>query len=153
MRQAESRCKADKLQFTPMRRRVFEILLEAHRAFGAYDILEVLVQDGHAAQPPTVYRALDFLLKAGLIHRIERLNAYAACALLDEHGHGAHDHVPAFLICRHCRSVAEAEGDLTISGLAEAAAATGFLVERQVVEAEGLCPACRKDPAAAEVAA
>lgn len=136
MRTAETRCTAEKLQFTPVRRRVLEILLEKHTALGAYDILEVLTAEGLGSQPPVVYRALDFLVRNGLAHRIERLNAYTACAHLD------HAHAPAFLICRLCRSVAEADTGLTQGRLGAIAKQSGFTIERIVIEAEGLCPNC-----------
>ena len=84
------------------------------------------------------YRALDFLVKAGLAHKIEALNAYVGCV------HPGEDHAPAFLICRGCRSVAEAETSPTKSRLGDAARAAGFRIERSVVEAEGLCPACQE---------
>lgn len=136
MQTAEDMCTRQRLQFTPVRRRVLELLLQDHRALGAYDILEHLAAEGMGAQPPVAYRALDFLVKHGLAHRIERLNAYAACAHLD------HDHVPAFLICRSCKAVAEAETGLEQGRLGRAAEAAQFTIERIVVEAEGLCPAC-----------
>lgn len=139
LQKAEQRCAAQKLQFTPVRRRVLEILLEKHCALGAYEILEVLAADGLGSQPPVVYRALDFLVGHGLAHRIERMNAYAACA------HPDHDHVPAFLICRACKAVAEAETELAQGRLGAAAKAAGFTIERIVVEAEGLCPDCARD--------
>lgn len=136
LKSAESRCAQQRLQFTPIRRRVLEILLQEHRALGAYDILEILAADGQRAQPPVAYRALDFLVSHGMAHRIERLNAYTACVHLD------HDHVPAFLICRTCKTIAEAETDLGQGQLGAAATATGFAIERIVIEAEGLCPTC-----------
>ena len=136
MQEAEQLCAKEKLQFTPVRRRVLEILLNEHRALGAYEILEILSNEGMGSQPPVAYRALDFLVKNRLAHRIERLNAYAACA------HLGHDHVPAFLICRGCKAVAEAETELSQGRLGQAAKTTGFHIERIVVEAEGLCPAC-----------
>lgn len=136
LRAAEAHCATAGLRFTPVRRRVLEILLRGHRALGAYDILQVLADDGLGSQPPVVYRALDFLVREGLAHRIERLNAYAACA------HPGHDHVPAFLICRDCGAVAEAETGLAQGRLGAAARETGFAIERIAVEAEGLCPAC-----------
>jgi Fur family zinc uptake transcriptional regulator len=139
LQQAEIRCRAQKLHFTPVRRRVLEILLEKHRALGAYDILEVLAADGLGSQPPVAYRALDFLVSHGLAHRIEQLNAYTACA------HPGHDHVPAFLICRACKAVAEAETELAQGQLGAAARTTGFIIERIVVEAKGLCPDCARD--------
>ena len=70
-----ARCAADGLQLTPVRRRVLEILLERHRALGAYEILDVLRDEGLGSQPPVAYRALEFLTKHGFAHRIERLNA------------------------------------------------------------------------------
>ncbi len=136
LRRAERLCTRRKLHFTPVRRRVLEILLQDHRALGAYDILAVLTRDGLGSQPPVAYRALDFLVRHGLAHRIERLNAYTACSRLD------HEHVPAFLVCRACKAVAEAETELTQGRLGAAARAAGFAIERIVVEAEGLCPAC-----------
>ena len=133
---AESLCARRKAQFTPIRRRVLEILLAEHRAMGAYEILDVLSGEGMPAQPPVAYRALDFLTQHGLAHRIEQLNAYAACT------HAGHDHVPAFLICRACRAVAETATSLAQGHLGDAADKAGFTIEKVVVEAEGLCPAC-----------
>lgn len=133
---AEARCADDGLRFTPVRRKVLEILLQEHRALGAYVILDRLRDDGFGSQPPVAYRALDFLVANGLAHKIERLNAFIACAHPDQ------IHSPAFMICRQCDSVAEAQSDTTRSALASAAKATGFRIERTVVEAEGLCPVC-----------
>lgn len=129
-------CRAEGLQFTPVRRRVLELLLEGHRALGAYDILDRLREEGLGSQPPVAYRALDFLVKNGFAHKIERLNAFVACACPGE------SHMPAFLICRKCDKVAEAEADMRDGKLAESADAAGFRIERAVVEAEGLCPNC-----------
>ncbi|WP_373354664.1 transcriptional repressor [Pseudoroseicyclus sp. CXY001] len=135
--QAEETCLSEGLQFTPHRRRVLEILLAEHRALGAYEILDQLREEGLAAQPPVAYRALDFLVKHGFAHRIERLNAFIACTHMDE------AHTPAFLICRGCKSVAEATAELSRGRLGQVAGEAGFEIERVVVEAEGLCPACQ----------
>ncbi len=124
------------LRMTPVRRRALEILLEAHRALGAYDVLERLAEDGYGRQPPVAYRALDFLVENGFAHRIRRLNAYAACM------HPGEAHAPAFLICRACDAVAEARVGDVREALDEAAAGFGFAVERVNLEAVGLCPAC-----------
>lgn len=133
---AEATCAEKGLRMTPIRRQVFSILLEAHQAMGAYEVLEKL---GSGAAPPVAYRALAFLTEHGFAHRIERLNAYVACA---EPGS---DHAPAFLICRDCNLVAEAQTD---SPVAASARAAGFAVEQVVIEAEGLCPSCQeKTPA------
>ncbi len=133
---AETHCRDHGLRFTPVRRRVLEILLADHRALGAYDILDVLAAEGLGAQPPVAYRALEFLVGNGMAHRIERLNAYAACA------HPGRPHAPAFLICRTCRMVAEADTGPIEDRLEDAAHAAGFTIERIAVELEGLCPAC-----------
>ena len=130
---ADAYCRDAGLQLTPARRQVLQILLEKHRAIGAYDILEML---GKGAKPPTAYRALDFLVKHGFAHRIERLNAFIACA------HPGEDHAPAFLICRACDAVAEAPSEPTKGRLGQAARKAGFRIERAVVEAVGLCPNC-----------
>ncbi|QBY00479.1 transcriptional repressor [Rhodophyticola sp. CCM32] len=133
---AEAYCTRNKLKFTPTRRRVLEILLEEHKAIGAYDILDHLVREGRGSQPPIAYRALDFLVKHGFVHKIERLNAYIACA------HPHENHSPAFMICRVCDSVAEACSVPSKGILGQAARDVGFRIERTVVEAEGVCPKC-----------
>jgi Fur family zinc uptake transcriptional regulator len=124
------------VRLTPVRRRALEILLEAHRAMGAYEVLERLAADGFGHQPPVAYRALDFLVENGLAHRIRRLNAFAACM------HPGVAHAPVFLICRECDAVAETGGDAVRASLEQAAARQGFVIERANVEALGLCPNC-----------
>ncbi|GAB4230342.1 MAG: Fur family transcriptional regulator [Kiloniellaceae bacterium] len=140
---AEAYCHAEGLKFTPTRRRVLEILLEGHRPLGAYDILERLAQEGRGSQPSIAYRALDFLLTHGFAHKVERLNAYIACAQPLE------AHTPAFMICRGCKSVAEAASTPAKSPIGKAAREAGFKIEQTVVEAEGLCPNCQRGGEAA----
>lgn len=140
IRAAEVACAARGVQFTPQRRRVLEILLESHRALGAYDVLARLSAEGLGAQPPVAYRALGFLVDNGLAHRIEKLNAFVACS----HPGEAH-HAPAFLICRSCQTVSEAEA--VPAALADSARAAGFAIEQTVIEAQGLCPDCQRDAA------
>jgi len=134
---AEALTSAAGVRLTPVRRRVLEILLEEHRALGAYDVLARLAADGFGNQPPVAYRALEFLVDQGLAHRIQRLNAFTACV------HPGESHAPAFLICRICSAVAEAEAAPTRAALDAAADALGFTIERSTIEALGLCPACR----------
>ncbi|MCL3881413.1 Fur family transcriptional regulator [Marivita sp. GX14005] len=135
VRDVEARCEEARLQLTPVRRRVLEILLDGHRAMGAYDILDLLRREGLGSQPPVAYRALDFLVKHGFAHRIEKLNAFVACT------HPGADHAPAFLICRDCSAVAEAHEARV--ALDESARQSGFAVESAVIELEGLCPLCQ----------
>lgn len=134
----DAHCAAHGLQLTPVRRRVLEILLQEHRALGAYDILDKLRAENLGSQPPVAYRALDFLVQHGFAHKIERLNAFIACA------HMGHDHTPAFLICRSCDAVAETHADPARGMLGRAAQDSGFAIEQAVVEALGLCPACQE---------
>ena len=129
------------LRLTPARVRVLEILSEAHRAMGAYEILDRLREEGLGSQPPAVYRALDFLAQAGFVHKIERLNAYVACCQPD--GARTEDHGACFLICSACHKVAEVEDGALEIALAQAAAGRGFAMRRTVLEIEGTCPACR----------
>lgn len=133
---AETRCASKGLRFTPVRRKVLELLLQEHRALGAYAILDLLRDAGFGSQPPVAYRALDFLAEHGFVHKIERLNAFVACA------HPNESHSPAFMICRVCDAVAEAQSTPAKGALGAAARATGFQIEKTVVEAEGICPAC-----------
>lgn len=135
MAAAVASCAARGVQFTPVRRRVLEILLESHTAMGAYEVLDRLAAEGLGSKPPVAYRALAFLTDQGFAHRIERLNAFVACA----HPGAAHD--PAFMICRGCGAVAEAEGEPPLGASAKAA---GFVIEQTIVEAEGLCPGCQE---------
>lgn len=107
-----------------------------HEPVRAYDILDRLRDERSNAAPPTVYRALDFLLEQGLVHRIESLNAYVGCAV-SHRGHCAQ-----FLICRDCGRVAELDDDAIAHDIQDAAARVGFTVERQTIEVTGLCPAC-----------
>ncbi|WP_424979507.1 Fur family transcriptional regulator [Leisingera sp. S232] len=139
---AEAHCRQHALQFTKVRRRVLEILLQEHRALGAYDILDRLRQEGLGSQPPVAYRALDFLVTNGLAHKIERLNAFIACS------HPGDSHAPFFLICRSCDAVAEAHREPSQGQLGAAAREAGFIIERAVIEAEGLCPKCQQSPTA-----
>ncbi|WP_342076298.1 transcriptional repressor [Yoonia sp. SS1-5] len=136
---ADTACRTRDVQLTPVRRRVLEILLESHAAMGAYDVLARLDAEGLGSKPPVVYRALSFLVENGFVHRIERLNAFIACA-----HPGAH-HDPAFMICRSCGKVAEALASATALG--QQAADSGFQVEQTVIEAEGLCPDCQTEGA------
>jgi Fur family transcriptional regulator, zinc uptake regulator len=125
------------VRLTPVRRRVLEILLEGHRALGAYDVLQRLAADGFGHQPPVAYRALDFLVEQGLAHRIHRLNAFTACM------HPGEAHAPAFLICASCRAVAEAPAAPVRAALNKAAKTLGFTIDTAHIEAQGLCPACQ----------
>ncbi len=124
-------------RLTALRRRVLELVWGGHRPVGAYDILDLLRRERRGAAPPTVYRALKFLLGQGLIHRIESLNSYVGCS-----GPAA-PHAGQFLICGDCGSAAELNDPRIEGAIAESARIAGFQVGRGTIEIEGLCPGCQ----------
>ena len=136
---AEALCVERGLRFTPIRRQVLEALVAGHRPLGAYEIMDRLAEQGPRPAPITVYRALDFLLEHGLVHRITSRNAFVACL----HKHAATDSV-IFLICERCGAVGEAPSQPVTQALSKAAAAAGFLPKVPVIEVTGTCAHCRE---------
>jgi Fur family transcriptional regulator, zinc uptake regulator len=136
---AERVCAERGQKFTPIRRQVLEALLSSHRPLGAYEVIDELAKSMPRPAPITVYRALDFLMANGLVHRIESRNAYLACA----HDHSATALV-AFLICEHCGSVGEIPAAPFAQSLNAAAQASGFVPKLSVVEIAGTCAHCQK---------
>lgn len=138
LERAATACARDGAQLTELRRCVLGLVLEADGPVTAYQLLDRLRKIRKGAVPPTVYRALEFLLEQGLIHRLERLNAFIPCA---ETGHR---HVAQFLICRECGAVAEIDDQAAARALAHAAERKGFRARETVVEIEGTCAACAR---------
>jgi Fur family zinc uptake transcriptional regulator len=139
---AETLAKDRGERLTPLRRRVLEIVLQSHRPMGAYDVLAALARDGARPAPPTVYRALDFLCAQGFVHRIDSLNAFAAC-FAPEKAHRSH-----FLLCRACGRAAEIDDPALDGALNAASRRAGFLATRETVEITGVCADCASVPAA-----
>lgn len=121
---------------TAARLRVLELLLVAGEPVKAYDLIARFGEDGQPAKPPTVYRALEFLERKGLVHRIASISAYVACTS------GSIDHAAAFLICDCCGATAEVSAPVA-GDLGRAAEAAGYAIVRTTIEAHGRCPACR----------
>ncbi|WP_270935321.1 Fur family transcriptional regulator [Falsiroseomonas oryzae] len=141
---AAAGCLARGAQLTELRRQVLKLVLASPHPVGAYALLDQLRAARPGAAPPTVYRALDFLQEQGLVHRVERLNAFVGCAGPEAHhhcGHG-HDHPHQFLICGSCGATAEICDDRVAAAVADAARAAGFFPVRTTVEVEGRCAAC-----------
>ena len=136
IQEAEQYCQENGLNFTPVRRKVLEILLHKNTAIGAYEILDLLREAGFKNQPPVAYRALDFLVQNGFAHKIEQLNSFIGCT------HPGKDHSPAFMICRNCDSVSEEEALIRNLSVSQIASKAGFTVEKAVIEARGLCHSC-----------
>ncbi len=133
---AEKICGRNGAALTELRRRVLELVWEEHRPVGAYDLLKKLQQERGRAAPPTIYRALEFLMENGLIHKIESLNAFVGC------GAPALRHGGQFLICTDCGTVAELNDFAVEKRIADKAADLGFEVESQIIEVFGSCPDC-----------
>ncbi len=133
---AESRFASEGERMTAPRRRVLGLLLEAGEPVKAYDLIARFGADGQAAKPPTVYRALEFLERKGLVHRIASISAYVACTA------GDRAHAAAFLICDCCGATQEITPPHGDSFALEAEAA-GYVIARTTIEGHGLCAACR----------
>ena len=141
IKHAAERCQARGERFTAGRREVFALLLDAGRPVTAYQLLDTLRESQSGAQPPTVYRALEFLQRVGLIHRIDATNSYLPCAMecCGEH----HEKPPQLLVCNHCGAATEMplpEG--VYETLCEAAEAAGFELGDKPLALNGLCDRC-----------
>jgi len=137
MAHAEAVCARRTQKFTPIRRQVLQALLSSHRPLGAYEVIDELAKSMPRPAPITVYRALDFLMENGLVHRIESRNAFFACI----HEHAAGDFV-VFLICERCGAVGEASSADVTATLTSAARAVGFTPKSPVLELTGVCTHC-----------
>ncbi len=133
---AESVCEQNGLRFTKIRRKVLELVWNNHQAIKAYDILELLQKEDASAKPPTAYRALDFLLENGFIHRIESINAYIGCP------NPEHIHDFQLLICNQCGLVDEITDPDLMVRLQAYAKSSDFKLMSQVIELKGLCKKC-----------
>ena len=133
---AEQLCKERGALLTPIRRKTLELIWNSHKAIKAYDLLDQLRPINDAAKPSTVYRALDFLLEQGLIHRVESLNAFVGC-----HCSGI-QHDQLLLICTVCHNIEEREASPVLAALATELQQAGFIPQRKTIEIHGLCKNC-----------
>jgi len=142
---AQAICERRGAKLTDLRRHVLGLVLDAASPTGAYELLDRLRRTRRGAAPPTVYRALDFLLEHGLIHRVERLAAFVGCiaGCMAAPDGESHTHAAQFLICRDCGRVTEMQNHHVSTVLARAARDAGFSISSATIEAEGLCGGCR----------
>lgn len=149
LERAASQCADQGGKLTDLRRTVLTVLWQADQPIGAYEVIRRLnALEGRKIGPPTIYRALEFLLQAGLAARVQSRNAYTACS------HPEQDHACIFLLCRTCGTTTEFVDPDLEARLMQDVAQLGYLPERRFLEVVGLCPACRSDlpaPAAAPV--
>lgn len=131
-------CENQGARFTPQREKVYHIMLLKRRPVGAYELLDNLKETEDSAKPATVYRALDFLLDFGLIHKLESTNSFVACHHFDC------NHPVQFLICDSCGDVAEIQSTGIEGKLNDQAEQVGFLISKQTIEAHGLCQECQQ---------
>jgi len=134
---AQLACQKQGLRLTKIRNQVLEIIWASHNPIGAYDVLHQLQERGHKPAPPTAYRALDFLVSANLIHRIESLNAYIGCPSPNA------NHQCQFYICTECGHIAEVHNQNVTKALCEGAEELGFVSHQPVIEVHGTCRDCQ----------
>ena len=134
---AEKICKKKSIRLTPIRKRIFELVWSNHKAVGAYELLETLHLENPKAKPVTIYRALDFLLEAGLIHKVESLNAFIGC-LKPEIAHNS-----VLLICNNCHQTDEIEAQAVYENICQIAKQNAFSPQNITFELHGFCQACQ----------
>jgi len=137
MQTALQECKRQGLRLTTIRQQVLEIIWGSHNPIGAYDVLQKLQEAGHKPAPPTAYRALEFLVTAKLVHRVESLNAYIGCP-----SPGA-NHQCQFYICTQCGHIAELNSPAVSKALQAGADELGFKGMQPVIEVHGVCNSCQ----------
>ncbi len=136
LQEAEVICRRRGVRLTPARKRVLELIWESHTPLGAYELLEQLAREQRSAKPPTVYRALAFLVEQSLVHRIDSRNAFVGCALRPG------PHRAGFLICQACGNVAEFDDMRIADAINDLATESQFVIKRQTVELAGTCQRC-----------
>ena len=138
LRRVESLCGERGVQLTPLRRQVLGLVADSPSPLTAYALMDELARlQGRQVAPPTIYRTLDFLIENGFVIRIESRNAFAIC---DSPGH---DHHGILLICTRCGTADEVDDHDVDATLSRRAAASGFQIDKQMVELEGVCGRCR----------
>lgn len=138
LHRAQHLCAEEGARLTPIRQRVLELVWQSHKPVGAYDLLPLLAAEGFNSAPPTVYRALDFLLDLGLVHRINSLNAFVGCS------HPGETHPSCFFVCRDCGQAQELQASQVKQVAQQVEEMLGVVVEQQTTELMGVCPACKK---------
>lgn len=135
---AEQICIKNGVRLTAIRRHVLELICANHKAIGAYELLDLFRKHDPNAKPVTIYRALDFLMEAGLVHKIESLNAFIACLQAEA------QHKSAILICDQCKNAYEIDATLVYDSLFSLSEAVQFKPQCLTLELHGLCASCQK---------
>lgn len=134
----ETLCKKRGIKLTTQRRTVLDIMLTANRAMSAYDLLDLLKVSEPQAKPPTIYRALEFLLEQGFIHKVESSNSYIVCPHFQDP-----EHISILFICDKCQQIIEQHSEQIEEQLKKLAQKNQYLIKHSVLEIHGVCQQCR----------
>ena len=134
---ADRHCQQQGVKLTALRRQVLELVLSYTGVVKAYQVLADLQKQRGIAAPPTVYRALDFLVAAGLLHKVDALNGYIVCH------HVGCSHEGLILVCGDCGRVEELDATPVLDVLRQQAGGVGFAISQQNLMLTGRCEACR----------
>lgn len=134
--QAQKLCESRGVRFTLAREQVFNLLAKTEGAIGAYDLLQQLQTLDPKAKPPTIYRALEFLMTQGFVHKVESENAFVMC------NHFSEQHPAQLLICDSCGEIQEIDSSQIEAKIDEVAASLGFVVKHPTIELHGCCKKC-----------
>lgn len=111
--------------------------MASERPVTAYELIALLEQrQQRKIAPLTVYRHLNFLIRVGLVHRLESTQSYLPCE------HPEHAHESQYLLCSSCGQADEVESKPLETLLQEIADQHGFQTEDTVVEVRGICGDC-----------
>ena len=133
---AEKICMDKGVRLTSIRRRILELICSSHKAIGAYELLDLFREEDLKAKPVTIYRALDFLMEVGLVHKIESLNAYIGCLQAET------DHQSVILICDNCKNAYELDATPVYQSLFAMSKKIQFTPTALTIELHGLCFSC-----------
>jgi Fur family zinc uptake transcriptional regulator len=143
LQSAREICAQADARFTDLREQVFLLIWQSHKPLGAYVIMDKLAElSKRRIAPPTVYRALEFLLDLKLIHRINSLNAYIGCTNPKSHQSSALK-TNYFLICSECHDTQEIISPLISDSISQASSEPGFVAQKIWLEVTGLCKQCQ----------
>lgn len=137
LEQAAALCKEKEVRFTATRKQVLKLIWQSHKPIGAYDLLPQLGKAGFNSAPPTVYRALDFLLDMQLIHRINSLNAFVGCSQPEK------SHANCFFICQSCGVAQEVSSQPLVKMRLKLESELGVKINENLAEFSGVCPPCQ----------
>lgn len=133
----EQICAKRNIRLTPQRKAVIQLMLKADRAMSAYDLLDQLREIEPQAKPPTIYRALDFLIEQAFIHKVESINSYILCPNFDDLSH-----ISILFICNKCQTIHEEHSSVIEQALQTIAAERQFTIQHSILEIQGTCQSC-----------